>query len=112
MPSSSAQILRRIRRLFAMVLVLVLALAGVTLSATSASAAGYGPSYDGPNGHLGAYEVAGVYVYCLEIEKARPVGATSGPVNQVWGSLTPLQLARLNHMISSAGQLGDRRWTA
>ena len=72
----------------------------------------YGPSYDIGNGHLGAYDVGGVNVYCLEIEKARPLGATSGAVYQGWGSLSALDLARINMAVSTFGQSSDRRMTA
>src|SRR4051794_19910346 len=100
------------RRILCTVVTVALALAGVVAFAPPAHAAVYGPSYDIGNGHLGAYSVGGVQVYCLEIEKARPLGATSGAVFQGWGALSPLDLARINMAISTFGQSPDRRMTA
>jgi hypothetical protein len=92
------------RRVISCFTVLVLAFVGVVALAPPAQAAAVGPSYDNGNGHLGAYSVVGVNVYCLEIEKARPLGASTGPVMQGWGALTPLELARVNWAISTHGQ--------
>jgi hypothetical protein len=100
------------RRVLSSVVTIALALAGVVAFAPPAHAAGYGPGYDIGNGHLGAYNVGGVNVYCLEIEKARPLGATSGPSYQGWGALSSLDLARINMAVSTFGQSTDRRVTA
>jgi hypothetical protein len=112
MPENVPVAASRRRRVLSSVVTIALALAGVVAFAPPAHAAGYGPGYDIGNGHLGAYNVGGVNVYCLEIEKARPLGATSGPSYQGWGALSALDLARINMAVSTFGQSTDRRVTA
>jgi hypothetical protein len=95
------------------VVALTLATVGVLVPAPPGNAAAYGPSYDLGNGHLGAYSVGGVNVYCLDIEAARPTGVTtSAGIVTAWAGVSAADLARINWAISTYGQLADRRWTA
>ena len=85
---------------------------GMSLGVMPAAAAGYGPGYDNGAGHLGAYSVGGVNVYCLQESAARPTGATDGGSLQGWGGMGPDALAQLDYVFKAYGQSGSANVTA
>jgi len=101
-------------RLAAAIVALVLAIGAAVAPAAAppAAAASYGPGYDDGLGFLGAYSVNGVNMYCLEQQKASPLGSTSYAGLQQWPTASADNNARVNWAIATYGQSGDRRWTA
>lgn len=91
---------------------LALTFGGLALGVGPAAAAGYGPGYDNGAGHLGAYSVGGVNVYCLQETAARPTGATDGGNLQGWGAMGPDALAQLDYVFKAYGQSGDANMTS
>ncbi len=104
----------RAPRFVAAIVALALAVGAVILpvAAPSASAASYGPGYHHAAGFLGAYSANGVNMYCLEQQKASPLGTTSYAGLQQWPTASADNNARVNWAIYTYGQSGDPRWTA
>jgi hypothetical protein len=111
-----------VRRLITGALVGVLSLSMVMtaagMHAQPAAAAAYGPSYDFGNGHIGAYRVGSVNVYCLRPEEARPTGTTTFAGYQTWPggtsgpTMSATSNARVSWAIATYGQSSDPNWTS
>ena len=111
----------RTRVLFAALLALALSLCSAVVIAQSARAAGIGVGWDfDRNSHLGAYTVPGGNAYCLNPGLPPATAATtdagivssftsSGPTagRNVVG-LGAAVLARVNYLVTTYGQTGDR----
>lgn len=95
-----------IRAMLAALAMCVLMLAGMNTTASPATAASYGPSFDGPFGRVGSYQFDGKLVYCLEPEMPRPLGTTTpaGIADASRFQISELDMARVNWAISTHGQ--------
>ncbi len=93
-------------------LVLAIGTAVMPVAAPSASAATYGPGFHHAAGFLGAYSAGGVNMYCLEQQKASPLGSTSYAGTWQWSTASADDNARVNWAIATYGQSSDPEWTA
>lgn len=106
-------------------IVAVASLGGVAVVAPPAQAAsiGVGYNYDS-NSHLGSYVVGGVYGYCIDPGAAPPLSASGdagivtgytshGPgISQNATGLDATTLGRINYLVTTYGQTGDRNQAA